>query len=159
VHFAVLHPTLADVDDSATKTNDRSCVVRIDTAHGSALLTGDIEAKVEARLLHDGAPLQADVLVVPHHGSRTSSTPAFVAAVAPRIALFATGYRNRFGHPRADVVARYSRANAQIMRTDQAGAIGVTVGRNTGLVVEGTRELAPRYWQDQPSVAATRRLD
>ncbi|MEJ7670028.1 MAG: DNA internalization-related competence protein ComEC/Rec2 [Casimicrobiaceae bacterium] len=153
VRFTVLHPTLADVY-AATKTNDRSCVVRIDTEHGSALLTGDIEAKVEARLLREGAPLKADVLVVPHHGSRTSSTSAFVTAVAPRIAVFATGYRNHFGHPRADVVARYMRVNAQIARTDQAGAISVTIGRNTGPVLEGARALAPRYWLDRPSSAA-----
>ena len=56
------------------------------------------------------AALRADVLVVPHHGSRTSSTPAFIAAVAPRIAIIAAGYRNRFGHPRAEIVARYVHA-------------------------------------------------
>lgn len=150
VRFTVLHPTLADVHDSATKTNDRSCVVRIDTEHGSALLAGDIEAKIEARLLQEGAALKADVLVVPHHGSRTSSTPAFVAAVAPRIAVFAAGYRNQFGHPRADVVARYKRIDAQIARTDQAGAIGVTIGHSASLMFTGTRALAPRYWQDLP---------
>ena len=154
VRFTVLHPTLADVHDATTKPNDRSCVLRIDAEHGSALLTGDIEAKVEARLLQEEAPLKADVLVVPHHGSRTSSTSAFVTAVAPRLAVFASGYRNHFGHPRADVVARYARVNAQITRTDQAGAIGVTIGRIAGLVVEGARALAPRYWQDQPSSAA-----
>ena len=93
------------------KPNDLSCVVRIESDHGSVLLTGDLEARGEQELVRrDPAALKADVLLVPHHGSRTSSTPAFIAAVAPDIAVYTPGYRNRFGHPRPDIVARYDGA-------------------------------------------------
>ena len=84
VRFAVLQPTAALYATPRAKPNDLSCVVRIDSAHGSVLLTGDLEARGELELVRrDPAALKADVLVVPHHGSRTSSTPAFIAAVAP----------------------------------------------------------------------------
>src|SRR5207247_8061848 len=102
-------------------------VLRIDSHYGSALLTGDIEAVSEAWLLRENADaLRADALVVPHHGSRTSSAPPFVAAVAPRIAVFTPGYRNRFGHPRAEVVARYARRDARRVRTHAGGAVSPT---------------------------------
>ncbi len=87
VRFSVLHPTREEYDDARAKTNDRSCVVRIESAYGTALLTGDLEAKSETLLLRTNpSALRADVLVVPHHGSRTSSTPAFINAVAPQVA-------------------------------------------------------------------------
>jgi competence protein ComEC len=86
---------------------------------------------------------------VPHHGSRTSSTPAFVAAVAPRIAIFTPGYRNRFGHPRADVVARYERAGAALARTDYDGAITVTLDAAEPSL-QAERDLHRRYWYDLP---------
>ena len=108
VRFEVLQPTAAHYDMARLKPNDLSCVVRIESNYGSVLLTGDLEARGELELVRrDPASLQGDVLVVPHHGSRTSSTPAFIAAVAPWIAVYTPGYRNRFGHPRPDVVARY----------------------------------------------------
>ena len=149
VVFTLLHPLRANYDEPTRKGNDLSCVLRIEAAHGSTLLTGDIEALTESELLaHDSRVLAADVLVVPHHGSRTSSTPAFVAAVAPRIAIIAAGYRNRFGHPRSDVVARYVRAGAVLPRTDLQGAITVALepGRVPAAVAE--RERRPRYWYD-----------
>ena len=101
--------------------------------------------------------LRANVLVVPHHGSRTSSTTAFVAAVAPRVAAIAAGYRNRFGHPRADVLARYREAGAQRLRTDLQGAITVTLDAiDTPIVAYGERERHRRYWYDAPQPAAER---
>ena len=151
VRFTVLHPTRAEYDDRWAKTNDRSCVVRIDSQYGSALLTGDLEAKSEALLLKtDVAALRADVLVVPHHGSRTSSTPAFIAAVAPAIAVFACGYRNRFGHPRPDIVARYEAAAIRMARTDEAGAITLTMAPGVPLLPVSAREQRQRYWLDVP---------
>ena len=152
VRFTVLHPTRAEYDDARAKTNDRSCVVRIDSAYGSALLTGDLEAKSEALLLRTNpTALRADVLVVPHHGSRTSSTPAFIAAVAPTIAVFACGYRNRFGHPRPDIVARYEAASVQMTRTDQAGAVTLMFASGVPLVPIAARATRQRYWMDAPS--------
>jgi competence protein ComEC len=151
VFFTVLHPTRAEYDDPRAKTNDRSCVVRIDSVYGSALLTGDLEAKSEALLLRsDPSALRADVLVVPHHGSRTSSTPAFIRAVAPKVAVFACGYRNRFGHPRPDIVARYVAASVRMSRTDMEGAVTLSFAPGTPLVPTSARDQRRRYWMDAP---------
>lgn len=147
VTFTVLYPYAAIYANARAKTNDRSCVLRIDGLHASALLTGDIEARAEGTLIADGAPLAADILVVPHHGSRTSSSPAFVAAVAPSLALFTTGYRNRFGHPRADIVARYTALSASALRSDVDGAVRIDVSGDT-LAVATARDARRRYWHD-----------
>jgi competence protein ComEC len=153
VAFTVLHPTPAEYGDPRAKTNDRSCVVRVDSAHGSALLTGDVEAVSEAKLLRDApATLRADVLVVPHHGSRTSSTPAFIRAVAPSLAVFACGYRNRFGHPRPDIVARYAAESVRMIRTDMAGAVTVTFAPGVPSAPVSARDLRRRYWMDAPEI-------
>ena len=143
VRFTVLHPTADEYADAYTKTNDRSCVVRIDSAHGSVLLTGDIEAKSEAALVRKRRQeLNADVLVVPHHGSRTSSTHEFIRAVTPSIAIIGCGYRNRFGHPRADIVARYTNQGIEVVRTDLAGAVEITFDGRTAPAATGARECA-----------------
>jgi competence protein ComEC len=154
VAFEMLYPTPESYDRTVRRANWRSCVLRI-SAHGrTALLTGDIEARDEQALLAAGAPLAADLLLVPHHGSRTSSTPAFVAAVDPRVAVFTVGYRNRFGHPRADVAARYADRGVHILRTDRAGAIVVTLDQR-GITTSAWREAAPRYWRaTEPAEAA-----
>jgi len=159
VRFTMLHPSGADYDDAYGKTNDRSCVVRVDSAHGSALVAGDIEAKSETALLRTRRDLlRADVLVVPHHGSRTSSTWAFVRAVAPALAVIGCGYRNRFGHPRPDIVARYTAAGSRVVRTDLEGAIALTFAEGHALVPESARARRARYWLDAP-VAQDRPLD
>jgi competence protein ComEC len=156
VRFTVLHPTRTEYDDPRAKTNDRSCVVRIDSAFGSVLLTGDLEAKSEALLLRsDPSALRADVLVVPHHGSRTSSTPAFIRAVAPTIAVFACGYRNRFGHPRPDIVARYEAASVRTSRTDLEGAVTLSFAPGTPLLPISARDQRRRYWTDAPEFVRT----
>jgi competence protein ComEC len=157
VHFAILHPTPADYEDAYAKTNDRSCVVRVDSAHGSALLTGDIEARSEALLVRTvPAALRADVLVVPHHGSRTSSTPAFVRAVAPAFAVVAAGYRNRFGHPRADIVARYTMHDVRVVRTDHAGAVTFAFDGTAPVAPREARADRARYWLDAPAAEGAR---
>ncbi len=117
VEFAMLHPFANEYADASLHTNNRSCVLRVSAPGFTVLLTGDIEARDERALLAAGAPLAADVIVVPHHGSRTSSTPDFVAAVDARVAVFTAGYLNRFGHPRPDVVARYARRDASSGRS------------------------------------------
>ncbi|MGE5104117.1 MAG: DNA internalization-related competence protein ComEC/Rec2, partial [Betaproteobacteria bacterium] len=149
VAFEIVHPTPAAYAQPLRKSNDLSCVLRIDTAGGSALLTGDIEAAAEMELLTRDERVGADVLVVPHHGSRTSSTPAFVAAVAPRIAIFAAGYRNRFGHPRREIVARYG--NAARSRTDRDGAITVMLAPGEPIEPVAERRRHHRYWYDAPA--------
>jgi len=146
VRFEWLNPGLAELAEPRGSPNDRSCVLRVVTAHGTALLAGDIEKGAEQLLLarhgRNGG-LAADVLSVPHHGSGTSSTPDFVAAVSPRIAVFSVGYRNRFGHPRADVWARY--AGAERVRTDEAGAVGIR-SADGRVALERARERGRRYW-------------
>jgi competence protein ComEC len=145
VRFQVLHPTEADYD-RARQTNDLSCVLRVQTAFGSALLTGDVAARNEAELLarhRDG--LSADVLVPPHHGSRGSSTDELVGAVRPRQVVFSAGYRNRFGHPAAQVVERYRDIGADLYRTDRDGAVTVLLGRR-GLAPTLERQVQRRYW-------------
>ena len=150
VRFAFLHPPVANYADAGIKTNDRSCVLRIEAGGRAALLAGDIEARSEALLLREHPDaLRADLLIVPHHGSRTSSTPAFVAAVAPGIAIFTPGYRNRFGHPRADVVARYERTGAALARTDYDGAVTVTLDAAEPSA-HAERDIHRRYWYDLP---------
>ena len=146
VRFDMLHPDAASYADPGIKSNDRSCVLKISSAHGTVLLTGDIETRSEAALL-DRAPqaLRADVLVVPHHSSSTSSTDAFIAAVQPRWAVLPVGYRNRFGHPKPDVVERYRASGAQLLRTDSAGAVLVRLD-GEGIGVRAYRELERRYW-------------
>jgi len=122
----------------------------VSTGSRSMLLTGDIEKPAEAELLKR-APgvLPADVLLVPHHGSRTSSSAEFLAAVHPSIAVVPVGYRNRFGHPNAEVMGRYSAANVRILRTDREGAITVDLSDGK-LEVLGERQRRRRYWQDAP---------
>ncbi len=151
VDFEVLFPEPVHYVDAYRKPNDLSCVLRVGVPGGRVLLAGDVEATSEIDLVVERRDeLAADVLVVPHHGSRTSSTPSFVEAVAPRHAVFTVGYRNRFGHPRADVVARYQRAGAALHRTDRTGALTFSVGRGTIDAPESARASARRYWHDAP---------
>lgn len=147
VEFAMLHPAEADYDRQGAKSNDLSCVLRLATPHGSLLLTADIEARSEAALLSRlGTGLQADVLLVPHHGSRTSSTLEFIDAVAPHHAVIPVGYRNRFGHPKAEVLARYH--GIPLHRTDRDGAVRLDF-RQGNIQVSHERERRRRYWQGQ----------
>ena len=146
VRFDLLHPTAGSYAIGAIKSNDRSCVLKITTAHGAVLLTGDIEARSEQELLERARDeLRADVLVVPHHSSRTSSTEEFIAAVQPRWVVLPVGYRNRFGHPKEAVVARYRAVGAQMLRTDSAGAVLVRL-EGEGISVQPYRGLRRRYW-------------
>ncbi len=118
---------------------------------GTVLLTGDIEALSERELLaRNPQALRAEVIVVPHHGSRTSSTRAFISAVSPQIAVIAAGYRNRFGHPRAEILARYAEVGAALPRTDLQGAIMLTLEPRAPIGAVGERQRRPRYWYDQP---------
>jgi competence protein ComEC len=150
VRFEMLNPEVGSYNFAELKDNDRSCVLRVVSAHGSLLLPADVERDAERGLLQrHGAGLRSDVLVIPHHGSRTSSTPAFVAAVAPRLAIVAAGYRNRFGHPHPAVVATYRRQGTRLLRTDRSGAIVLELGEG-GLKTREWRMREPRYWRSRP---------
>ncbi len=152
VRFSLVHPPADWYAATRIKTNDMSCVLRVETASGSVLLTGDVEAKGEASMLQRHEAVVSDVLVVPHHGSRTSSTQAFINEVRPRIAVFTPGYRNRFGHPREDVVDRYRSANVELWRTDLQGAVSIVLGESALPRVLAERERQRRYWFDAPKV-------
>jgi len=146
----VLHPDRAALRDRR-RGNDRSCVIRVAAGGGSALLAADIERQAEAELLaRSRERLRADALLVPHHGSRSSSTPAFVAAVSPAVALVSVGWRNRFGQPSPVVLARYRASGAEILRTDLLGAVRVRLPAGAeGAVVAGQLSGRVRYWSDR----------
>lgn len=149
VRFRFLHPPLY----FPYLGNDAGCVLRIETPHGAALLTADIDQIIERDLLRGNrADVRADVVVVAHHGSNGSSDPAFVAATSARYALISAGYGNRFHHPRPQAVARWQQAGAQVLVTMDTGAQHVRLGAN-GVTVEGRRRLQPRLWD-----AAGRRM-
>ncbi len=151
VEFVILHPVAPNFSNPKLKPNDLSCVLRVANAAGSALLTGDIEARTEADLVRrSGDVLHADVLVVPHHGSKTSSTPAFIAAVHPDTAVFTPGYRNRFRHPRPEVVERYDAAGVRSYRTDYDGAVTITIGDGQAREPRLERAQRARYWRETP---------
>ncbi len=122
---AVLHPPAAA---GRMSLNDSSLTLRLTLGSTAILLTGDIEARAEARLVADAAPLVAAVLKVPHHGSRTSSTPAFLDAVSPRVAVMSVGADNRYRLPAAEVEARYLERGTCVLRTDRCG--GITIETN-----------------------------
>ncbi len=113
----------ADVSEVDKAANDNSLVMRIQDGDESFLLPGDIEKKVENELVAEHAPLAANFLKVPHHGSKTSSTDAFVGAVGPRVAVVSVGEGNQFGHPVDSVVERYAHAGVRFLRTDRDGAV------------------------------------
>ncbi|CAN5275822.1 DNA internalization-related competence protein ComEC/Rec2 [soil metagenome] len=155
VHFELLHPTAGHYEQ-ALKSNAMSCLLRISSpASGrSALLTGDIEAAQELSLLTRSEPaaLHSDVLLVPHHGSKTSSTDALLAAVAPRIAVVQAGYRNRFGHPAPPVLARYQAHGIALVASPDCGAWQWRSADGSWVC---QRELALRYWHRRPSALPT----
>ena len=145
VQFTVLHPP----QGWAPPGNNRSCVLRINASGRVVLLTGDIEREAEHVLVEDSASaLRAGVVVAPHHGSRTSSSPAFVGAVQADVVLFPAGYRNRFGFPKQDIIARYQRHGARALDTGRSGAIEVRV-RRTGLLIRTFRRENRRFWHSQ----------
>ncbi|MFM9912200.1 MAG: DNA internalization-related competence protein ComEC/Rec2 [Methylophilaceae bacterium] len=143
VRFDMLHPTSESYKNSNVQDNNRGCVLKITSQYGSLLLPADIEKVTEGELLTQD--LKSDVLVVPHHGSKTSSTPEFIAQVKPVIAIFTVGYRNRFGHPKTEIVERYQRLGSRIYRSDRDGAVLLNFGEK-GIAVQEWRGAEPRYW-------------
>lgn len=151
VRFRVLHPPA----HFPYLGNESSCVLRIETTHGSALLTGDIGEVIERRLLHASPrDVRADVVIVAHHGSGGSSDADFVAATGARFALASAGYGNRFRHPKPEVVQRWRHAGAQVSGTAEAGALRVRL-RAGWIAVEGERGRSPRLWDAVRRLRAT----
>ncbi len=141
VRFEVLHPPAAD-HQRALKPNALSCVLRVSDARHSALLAGDIERDQEQAIAAaHGRALKSDLLIAPHHGSRTSSTAALLDAVQPAVAVFQAGYRNRFGHPAPDVIARYRERGIAVVTSAACGAYVWRDGQGSC-----ERERNRRYW-------------
>jgi competence protein ComEC len=144
VDFEVLHPLATDYD-GAHKSNAMSCTLRMSNGARSALLAGDIEQAQEARLAGDGANrLKSDVLLVPHHGSKTSSSAAFLDAVQPHIALVQAGYRNRFGHPAEPVLVRYEERHIRVVDSPHCGAVTWQSAQPQEVTCQRSQGL--RYW-------------
>jgi competence protein ComEC len=142
----MLHPL--SHESPKHKPNALSCVLRVEDAQGrSLLLTGDIEREQERLLaeMNTGATLQSDGLLVPHHGSRTSSSEGFLQAVQPSWALAQAGYRNRYGHPAPAVVQRYADRGIDFWSSPWCGAL-----RWQGDALHCWRALQPRHWHDHP---------
>ena len=146
VQFSILHPQAADYE-SPHPPNALSCVLRIQSTGArsqTALLVGDIERAQEELLVAAQAPLKADVLLVPHHGSKTSSSEAFLAAVQPREAWVQSGYRNRYGHPVASVMQRYQERGIVVHDSPHCGAMS---WRSDGLSQTlCNRSVEMHYW-------------
>ncbi len=149
VRFEVLHPPVHQYAHAGHGDNDRSCVIRIQGARFSALLTGDIERLGEMNLLERDMLRPVDVLVAAHHGSGSSSTPEFLAAVQPRWVLIPVGHRNRYGHPHPDALARFrTLPGVTLARTDRDGALTLRMSRD-GVHLERARLNEKRYWREQ----------
>lgn len=147
VRFRVLHPPGHQYAMAGYGDNDRGCVIRVEAGGHSALLAADIERLSEMNLAERGVLGPVDVLVVPHHGSKTSSTSEFLSAVRPRLAIIPVGHRNRYGHPHAEVLARYRGMGIPVVRTDREGAVSVVMGEGD-FDVETVRRTERRYWHD-----------
>jgi competence protein ComEC len=143
VRFTLLHPT----PHFPYLRNDSSCVLRVDAVGSSALLPGDIGRYVESRLARlPPEQIAADVLLVPHHGSDSSSSLDFLAAVRPALGLIPVGHGNRFGMPRPIVLRRYERYGVQLHDTAGSGAIDLRLGQRAELR-QRLRQDRPRYWR------------
>jgi competence protein ComEC len=143
VRFEMLHP--APLVDKGRGNND-SCVLRVSAGGESLLLTGDIEQAAEGELVaRYGEQLHADILVAPHHGSKTSSSKLFIAKVAPRWVLFPLGYRNRYHFPHPAVSERYRQLGVMMLNNSESGAISFLLGRGALSPAE-YRKAARRYW-------------
>jgi competence protein ComEC len=125
-HVKVLAPELPMITGSSSDINNNSVVLRVTFGHIAMLLTGDAQSEAEARLLsHGGTDLRADILKIGHHGSAYSSTPEFLAAVRPRIAIISCGLHNVFGHPSTLTLAALMITRARIYRTDLEGGVSI----------------------------------
>ena len=150
VDFEMLSPDMTSYANESIKDNNRSCVLRLASRYGSVLLAGDIERPVEMALAESSASaLQSDVLIVPHHGSRTSSSEMLLDAVRPSIAIFTVGYRNRFGHPKGDIVERYWQRGIKTYRSDEDGAVLLNFNSQNKASAQSWRQSHRRYWHDK----------
>lgn len=130
--------------------NDRSCVLLIRSTDFAILLPGDIEAAGEHRLLQAALPdTGVDVMIAPHHGSRSSSSPAFLNLTRPKVVVFSSGYNNRFSHPDPAVVDRYLTRGVRTFNTARHGQIRIRHMPGGEIRVDATRSVRRRFWYDE----------
>lgn len=145
IDFAILHPR----NHGRWQGNNASCVLQIRIAAHTVVVSGDIESPVEHLLARDGALTSAEIVLIPHHGSRTSSSPVFVSAVRPKVAIVSAGFGNRWGFPKEDIVAAWRSAGAVVLNTATSGAISYRICRDDGSRLTGLhRRQARRYWHE-----------
>ena len=145
IAFRVLHPDQAFEGSD----NDRSCALRVSGPGGSALLLADPEAAAESELVRQA--IAADVVLVPHHGSATSSSPALIDAVSARVGIASAGFGNRWRMPRADVVARWRAAGTTVISTAEQGAVRIRIPSTGGPIAIATeRRDNRRWWRARP---------
>jgi len=143
--FTILHPR----DGAPWDRNNASCVLLVEAGDNSLLLTGDIESPAEQILIHRKAVGPADVVVVPHHGSLTSSSGPFVSATRPELAIVSTGFQNRWRFPRPEVVSRWEMSGATVLNTATMGAISQRLCINAGTkAVRLQRSAGRRFWHE-----------
>lgn len=143
--FEFLHPQHA----GRWHGNNASCVLQVRAGSQRIVLTGDIEAPVERRLADSGVLRPADIVLVPHHGSRTSSSDGFITSLRPKVAIVSAGYDNRWGFPKADIVDSWRRAGATVLNTAISGAIGYRICADRGIRRLSEQRLDHRrYWHD-----------
>ena len=145
VDFSILHPHAG----STLQGNDRSCVLLVEVSDYRFLLTGDIEQRAEHSLLQSGQLRPVQMVTVPHHGSRTSSTTPFVQATQPDVAVISAAFANRWGLPKKEVVERWQAAGSQVLSTAQSGAVESLVCADGGLrSIRQYRLLNRRIWHE-----------
>jgi competence protein ComEC len=130
LHFAAVTATTfwpaLSADQNAPSGNNDSIVLRLQCGGRTILMTGDVEKEGEAAILSSQSDLRSDIVKVAHHGSKTSSTAAFVVATSPRHAIISVGLTSMFGHPNKEVVERWKASGAQVMTTGRSGTITVS---------------------------------
>jgi len=151
VQFSILSPIGSIEAETGHDKNNQSCVLKVVTRYGRVLITGDIERETESYLYHSmPSALAAEVLVVPHHGSNTSSLTGFIKAVKPDYAVFTVGYRNRYKLPNKRVVKRYHQSShARLLNTSETGALTFSLQADKTLQPSQYRDLSKRYWHTQ----------
>jgi competence protein ComEC len=159
--FRWLHPGEMKLESRRISSNAKSCVLRIENPAGVVLLAGDIERRQESGLLElfGQEQLRADVLLAPHHGSRTSSSEAFLDAVNPGFAIFQIGFRNRYHHPNALVLDRYRKRAIRILRSDDHAAIRIQMRVGRTPMVSLFRRDDRRYWRIRTALPVSETVD
>jgi competence protein ComEC len=147
VDYAIIHPPAG----AGFTGNDTSCVLAVNVGHHQLLLTGDIEHAAEQDLLARKAASGAGVVLIPHHGSLTSSSPGFVNHLRPEIAIASVGYANRWGFPREPVLRRWEGAGARVLDTASSGAVSLRLCAAEGISrLRQERQQRRRFWHDSP---------